>query len=123
MKNPLKNSKKELAKKVERYVSKLSPVKRTIGESLLAGTSPKVIVNRMSKGRKTTANAQAYVTMVINGIEKIIGTKQPVKPVVYANRKRMAVKAPAKQQPVKKVSLNVLNKALQKTGLQLVIIN
>jgi hypothetical protein len=121
MKNPLKNSKMKLVKKVERYVSKLSPVKRNIGESLLAGTSPKVIVNRMSKGRKTTANAQAYVTMVMNGIEKIIGSKQ-AKPVVYANRKRMAVKAPAKQQP-KTVSLNTINKALKKSGLQLVIIS
>lgn len=59
-------------KKIERYVQKLSPVKKQIGLQLLSGKKPETIVRRMSKGRKSTANAQAYVTMVLEGIAKII---------------------------------------------------
>jgi 6-phosphogluconate dehydrogenase (decarboxylating) len=69
-KNAESNAKK--VRSIERYVSKLSPVKKAIGLELIAGKKPENIVKRMSKGRSSTTNAQAYVTMVLNGIEKII---------------------------------------------------
>jgi len=66
----------KLKKKLEKYVSNLSPRKKEIGENLLKGISEKAIVNRISKGRKNTANAQAFVTMVKNGFEKIVSKQK-----------------------------------------------
>jgi hypothetical protein len=66
---------KNTQEKIKKYVSKLSPVKKVIGEKLIAGVKPDTIAKQLSKGRKNTANAKAWVTMVQNGFNKIEGIK------------------------------------------------
>ncbi len=62
--------------KAETYVSMLSPFKKTIGLTILSGVEPHNVAKLLAKkNKKPVATYQAFVTMVVNGLNEITGGK------------------------------------------------
>ena len=62
-------------KLAEEYVDSLSPFKKEIGLAILSGITPAEVAIKFSTERnKPLKTYQAYVTMVTNGLENIIGS-------------------------------------------------